>query len=73
MDSNPFFTINPNRGTVKAPDSRLNRIINLVQSSKATPASLEFSDIAGLVKGASQGEGLGNRHFRSALNKRGEF
>lgn len=57
----PFCTIEPNLGTVSVPDLRLHKIANLFQSKRTLPAFLEFVDIAGLVKGASQGEGLGNR------------
>lgn len=57
----PFCTIEPNLGTVSVPDPRLYKIANLFQSKRVLPTFLEFVDIAGLVKGASQGEGLGNR------------
>ena len=57
----PFCTIEPNLGIVSVPDPRLNQIAKLFQSKKAIPTFLEFVDIAGLVKGASKGEGLGNR------------
>ncbi|KAL9238968.1 hypothetical protein vseg_013332 [Gypsophila vaccaria] len=57
----PFCTIEPNVGTVAVPDPRLQVLSNLSKSQKAVPASVEFVDIAGLVKGASQGEGLGNK------------
>lgn len=57
----PFCTIEPNVGIVAVPDSRLNVLSELSKSQKAVPASIEFVDIAGLVKGASQGEGLGNK------------
>ncbi|XP_057522337.1 uncharacterized protein LOC130802375 isoform X1 [Amaranthus tricolor] len=57
----PFCTIEPNVGTVAVPDSRLQVLSNLSKSQRAVPASVEFVDIAGLVKGASQGEGLGNK------------
>lgn len=56
----PFCTIEPNLGTVAVPDSRLNQIADLIQPEKILPVFLEFVDIAGLVQGASQGEGLGN-------------
>lgn len=52
----PFCTIEPNVGTVAVPDSRLQVLSNLSKSQRAVPASVEFVDIAGLVKGASQGE-----------------
>ncbi|KAL7585942.1 uncharacterized protein LOC111921240 [Lactuca sativa] len=57
----PFCTIEPNVGIVAVPDSRLQVLSNLSKSQKSVPASIEFVDIAGLVKGASQGEGLGNK------------
>lgn len=57
----PFCTIDPNVGIVTVPDKRLQVLTELYQSQKTTPAVIEFVDIAGLVKGASQGEGLGNK------------
>jgi hypothetical protein len=57
----PFTTIEPNIGVVPVPDARLQRIAEIIKPEKATPASLRVVDIAGLVKGASQGEGLGNQ------------
>ncbi|KAL4579917.1 hypothetical protein LXL04_016087 [Taraxacum kok-saghyz] len=57
----PFCTIEPNVGIVAVPDSRLQVLSNLSKSQRSVPASIEFVDIAGLVKGASQGEGLGNK------------
>jgi len=57
----PFCTIEPNVGRVGVPDERLDRIQRHIQSQKILPASLEIVDIAGLVKGASQGAGLGNK------------
>ncbi len=57
----PFCTIEPNVGRVAVPDPRLNQIADLAKSANVIPAQLEFVDIAGLVKGASQGEGLGNQ------------
>ncbi len=57
----PFCTIEPNVGIVAVPDSRLDALAGLYKPKKITPASIEFVDIAGLVKGASKGEGLGNR------------
>lgn len=59
--SYPFATIEPNIGVVPVPDSRLDVIAKLVNTSKIVPATVEFVDIAGLVKGASKGEGLGNK------------
>lgn len=57
----PFCTIEPNVGRVAVPDSRLDQIANIAGSANIIPSQLEFVDIAGLVKGASQGEGLGNQ------------
>lgn len=57
----PFTTIDPATGVVAVPDRRLDRIVALSPPEKVTPAAVEFVDIAGLVKGASQGEGLGNQ------------
>ncbi|MCR5833234.1 MAG: redox-regulated ATPase YchF [Selenomonadaceae bacterium] len=57
----PFCTIEPNVGVVAVPDNRLNVLTKLYNSKKTTPASVRFVDIAGLVKGASKGEGLGNK------------
>ncbi|MDD7266634.1 MAG: redox-regulated ATPase YchF [Lachnospiraceae bacterium] len=57
----PFCTIDPNVGIVPVPDERLGRLAALFNSAKITPAVVEFVDIAGLVKGASKGEGLGNQ------------
>ncbi|HYW36310.1 MAG TPA: redox-regulated ATPase YchF, partial [Balneolaceae bacterium] len=56
----PFCTIDPNVGVVPVPDERLDHLHELVESRKKTPASVEFVDIAGLVKGASEGKGKGN-------------
>lgn len=57
----PFCTIDPNVGVVSVPDDRLAALATLSQSAKTIPAVVEFYDIAGLVKGAAQGEGLGNK------------
>ena len=57
----PFCTIEPNNGVVAVPDSRLDVLADMYHPEKYTPAVLEFVDIAGLVKGASRGEGLGNK------------
>ena len=57
----PFCTIEPNVGIVPVPDERLQRIAEIVKPKQVIPATMEFVDIAGLVAGASQGEGLGNR------------
>ena len=57
----PFCTIDPNVGMVAVPDERLDKLAEMYQPKKKTPAVIEFVDIAGLVKGASQGAGLGNK------------
>ena len=57
----PFCTIEPNTGVVMVPDSRLNVLAEMYHPKKVTPTTIEFVDIAGLVKGASKGEGLGNK------------
>ena len=57
----PFCTIDPNVGIVTVPDKRLDRLSSIYSSAKVVPAIIEFVDIAGLVKGASKGEGLGNK------------
>src|ERR1700681_2895009 len=56
----PFATIDPNVGVVAVPDARLHELAALYNSERVVPAVVNFVDIAGLVKGASQGEGLGN-------------
>lgn len=61
----PFCTIEPNVGIVDVPDERLTALGKLYNTKKITPASLKFVDIAGLVKGASKGEGLGNKFLAS--------
>jgi GTP-binding protein YchF len=60
----PFCTIDPNVGVVTVPDPRLDRIAQISHSKKIVPAAIEFVDIAGLVKGASAGEGLGNQFLQ---------
>lgn len=57
----PFCTIDPNIGVVEVPDKRLDKLTELVKPKKTVPTAIEFVDIAGLVRGASQGEGLGNK------------
>ena len=57
----PFCTIEPNVGRVAVPDDRLEKLCKVGKSAKIIPTQLEFVDIAGLVRGAHQGEGLGNR------------
>src|SRR5579884_2117998 len=65
----PFATIEPNTGTVPVPDQRLAKLAELYHTDKIIPATVTFVDVAGLVAGASQGEGLGNQflsHIRSS-------
>ena len=74
----PFCTIEPNVGIVRVPDERLDKLAEMYNPEKYTPAIIEFVDIAGLVKGASKGEGLGNKflsHIREvdALYRIGSF
>ena len=57
----PFATIEPNTGIVPVPDARLNVLADMYGTDKIIPATVEFVDVAGLVAGASQGEGLGNK------------
>ncbi len=57
----PFCTIDPNVGIVEVPDERLNRLTEVVKPKKTIPTAFEFTDIAGIVKGANKGEGLGNQ------------
>ena len=57
----PFCTVEPNVGMVEVPDERLSRLADIVQPKKVVPAVVQFVDIAGLVKGAAEGEGLGNK------------
>jgi GTP-binding protein YchF len=64
----PFCTIEPNVGVVPVPDRRLDRLAAIYQPGKVTPTTLEFLDIAGLVKGASKGEGLGNQFLSHIRN-----
>ena len=61
----PFCTIEPNVGVVAVPDARLDKLAEMYQPDKKTPAVIEFVDIAGLVKGASQGAGLGNKFLEN--------
>lgn len=64
----PFCTIDPNVGVVAVPDSRLKKISDIVHTKKEVPTTVEFVDIAGLVKGASAGEGLGNQFLGHIKN-----
>lgn len=57
----PFCTIDPNVGVVTVPDPRINRLVEIYRPAKTVPTTIDFLDIAGLVKGASKGEGLGNQ------------
>jgi ribosome-binding ATPase len=57
----PFCTIEPNVGVVPVPDERMDKLVEIIPPQKVTPTTIRFVDIAGLVKGASQGEGLGNK------------
>ncbi|WP_373713014.1 GTPase, partial [Streptococcus sp.] len=57
----PFATIDPNVGMVEVPDERLQKLTELITPKKTVPTTFEFTDIAGIVKGASRGEGLGNK------------
>jgi GTP-binding protein YchF len=66
--SYPFTTIDPNVGVVEVPDPRLDRVAAVVQPTEVKPTTIEFVDIAGLVKGAHEGEGLGNRFLGHIRN-----
>ena len=65
MANYPFGTIDPNVGMVEVPDKRLDRIQELIPAKKIVPTTFEFTDIAGIVKGASKGEGLGNKFLEN--------
>ncbi|WP_172188495.1 redox-regulated ATPase YchF [Lentilactobacillus kribbianus] len=65
MANYPFATIDPNVGMVEVPDARLDRIQELIPADKVVPTTFEFTDIAGIVKGASKGEGLGNKFLEN--------
>lgn len=65
MANYPFATIDPNVGMVEVPDKRLERIQELIPAKKIVPTTFEFTDIAGIVKGASKGEGLGNKFLEN--------
>jgi len=64
----PFTTIHPNVGVVTVPDERLEKVAQIIKPEKVTPTVIEFVDIAGLVKGASKGEGLGNQFLAHIRN-----
>jgi GTP-binding protein YchF len=64
----PFCTIEPNVGTITVPDSRLNQLADLIKPQNLVPTTIEIVDIAGLVKGASKGEGLGNQFLGNIRN-----
>src|ERR1035438_8777558 len=57
----PFCTIEPNVGVITVPDERLNKLVEMIHPKSIVPTTVEIVDIAGLVKGASKGEGLGNK------------
>ena len=62
----PFCTIEPNLGTTSVPDPRLQKLEELVNPERVMPTTMEIVDIAGLVKGASKGEGLGNQFWQTS-------
>ncbi|MBP3419621.1 MAG: redox-regulated ATPase YchF [Marinifilaceae bacterium] len=64
----PFCTIEPNVGVITVPDERLNKLVEMVNPASVVPATVEIVDIAGLVKGASKGEGLGNKFLDNIRN-----
>jgi len=64
----PFTTVHPNYGVVRVPDERLDKIAEIIKPEKVTPTIIEFVDIAGLVKGAHKGEGLGNQFLAQIRN-----
>ncbi len=68
MENYPFCTIEPNRGVIPVPDVRLHDISRILQKDNPIPTRIEFVDVAGLVKGASHGEGLGNRFLGNIRN-----
>ena len=63
----PFCTIEPNTGVVPMPDPRLDKLAEIVKPQRILPTTMEFVDIAGLVKGASKGEGLGNQFLTTSV------
>lgn len=64
----PFATIEPNEGVVPLPDPRLDKLAEVFGSARTLPATVTFVDIAGIVKGASEGAGLGNKFWRTSAN-----
>ena len=64
----PFATIEPNVGIVPVPDERLDCLAKMYETDKVVPATVEFVDVAGLVAGASKGEGLGNKFLAHIVN-----
>lgn len=68
VENYPFCTIEPNSGVVEVPDERLEQIASMITTQKIIPTTVEFIDIAGLVKGASKGEGLGNQFLSHVRN-----
>jgi len=68
----PFCTIEPNVGVVLVPDPRMDKLAEIVKPERIVPTTMEFVDIAGLVAGASKGEGLGNKFIRIAVRTRKE-
>src|SRR5690554_2351044 len=65
----PFCTIEPNLGTISVPDPRLEKLEEIVKPERVVPTTMEIVDIAGLVKGASKGEGLGNQFLANIDRK----
>lgn len=64
----PFTTIHPNIGVVQVPDARLEKLAQIIKPEKVTPAVIEFVDIAGLIKDAHKGKGLGNQFLEQIKN-----
>lgn len=65
----PFCTIEPNVGVITVPDPRLGKLAEIVNPAQIVPTTVEIVDIAGLVKGASKGEGLGNKFWRTYVRR----
>jgi GTPase involved in cell partitioning and DNA repair len=64
----PFCTIEPNVGVITVPDERLNKLAEIINPQRIVPTTVEIVDIAGLVKGASKGEGLGNKFLANMID-----